>query len=144
MEVDLQELLIASRNLAGMADVYEDVIGRLRSSAAVDSDVFETDELHRAWVTLRDQFWIYAADTQDNLNASSTAFLHYINAVCREDGEAARALREAVAEFNDALERMEADNELDIDRPVILNEPDHPDGVVEVPEHDRAERPPEA
>jgi hypothetical protein len=143
VEVNLQDLLVAARQLEMMADVYEDVVGKLQVDTTVDSIAFETDEVTRSWVALRNRFWEYAADTQDNLNETSVALIHYINAVCEQDTENAKDLLAEVNSFNDALARTEVDNETNIDDPLPVPDLNDPDQVIDVPSHRPANQPPE-
>jgi hypothetical protein len=141
MEVDLQELLVASRQLEMMADVYEEVIGQLQQAGSGATAAFETDDSYAAWIALRDTFWLYAADTQDNLNATSRTLIRYINAVCQQDTENAEDLKASVDSFNVNLDKVEEAFGAPVDDPLPTPDLGNPEQVIEEPSNEPADRP---
>lgn len=143
MEVDLKDLLVASGKLAQMAQVYEKVIDRLQVLTGRDAAAFEDGAVYDAWAGLRNTFWRFSAETQDNLNATSVTMIHYINAVCEQDDENAKDLFDTIVDYNDELWRDSQRFGEYLGPGLEAPDLDNPDQVYEVPPHEPADRPPE-
>lgn len=143
IEVNLQDLLLAAKQLEEMGDVYLKVIQHLDSLRGLDVFAFEGDDVAEKWAEARDLFWDYVADSQDNLYDTSSTLIHYINAVCEEDEQAAESLKIEIEKFNEDKRRNEEDLDASIDGD-DLPEADlrnRKDGVIDTPNHAKADRP---
>lgn len=147
MHVELDQVLLTSVRLGDIGDVYADVVAQLKSISEGDAaKMFETGGISSAYTTAINTLWTYCADSQDNLNASAAVLVHYINAVCEQDGAAADDLKTEAAAIDSSMDSQESENGLEDgtlgSRPPEVNDnPTEDDPAVDLPEDDKAERP---
>lgn len=116
LNVDPQEILLASQQLSDMADVYKSTVGKVKSVDGKDDALFETGEVSSPWSGLLDTMWSYFAATQDNLNDTSRTLVRYLNAVCADDENAAKQLDQDIDGYNDgAFDTLDVDGNDKID-----------------------------
>jgi hypothetical protein len=140
LDVDLQDVLLASQQLSGLAGTYGEVVTGL-SGISAPSDVFETGEVGSSWTGVVETLWGFCADSQDNLNKTSRTLIHFINAICAEDGSHAESLLAEVQDYNEALGNTGSGGNGD---PLPEPEVNPDDGtVIDPPDFDEADRPEE-
>lgn len=141
LSVQLEDVLAASQHLSEMADVYDGIIGKLKSATS-STDAFESGSASGPYASAVNKLWTISANTSDNLDASARTLIRYINAVCAVDGDAAAQLKKDRDAFNASLAEQERDSGGDLGNELPEVKPGDTDGTtVDEPGDSPAERP---